>query len=179
MVRDTDRASQVLESIRALFKNADLETRPVDLNAIVLGALAALREDLKAHRVITHTDLAAELPLVPGHVGQLQEVIFNLVRNAIDAMDSITDRSRVLRVRTERRGSDAIGVSVEDTGPGIDSKKIGEIFEAFVTTKSRGMGLGLALAISRMIVDRHGGQLTASSDIEIGARFQFVVPIDR
>jgi signal transduction histidine kinase len=110
-----------------------------------------------------------------GYRGQLQEVILNLVRNAIEAMDAIKDGGRVLRVRTERHGDDAIAVSVEDSGPGIDPQKIGGIFDAFVTTKSHGIGLGLA--ICQMIIERHGGRLSASSDSKSGALFQFILPI--
>ena len=116
-----------------------------------------------------------ELPaLVDGHRGQLREVILNLVNNALEAMDATTDRSRVLRVTTQLHGRDAIAVTVEDSGPGIDPQKLDGIFTAFLTTKSQGMGLGLA--ICSMIVEQHGGQLTASSDGKSGALFQFVLP---
>ena len=135
IVRDSHRAGEVLESIRALFKSADLEVQPVDLNGIALGALDLLSGELTDHGVIIRTELASELPLVPGHSGQLQEVVLNLVRNAIDAMDSITDRARVLRVKTARDGREGVVVSVEDSGPGIDPKKVDSIFDAFVTTK--------------------------------------------
>jgi len=175
IVRDCHRASQVLESIRALFKGADLEAQPVDLNGIALGALDLLSGELKDHGVITHAELAPELPLVPGHGGQLQEVMLNLIRNAIDAMDSTTDRARVLRVTTEPDGREAIVVSVEDSGPGIDPKQLHSIFDAFVTTKPQGMGLGLA--ICRMIISRHEGQFSASADHKSGALFQFTLPI--
>jgi signal transduction histidine kinase len=175
MVRASHRASQVLESIRALFKNANLEAQPVDLNGIALGALDVLRAELRDHGIITRTELAPELPLVPGHSGQLQEVMLNLVRNAIDAMDSITDRPRVLRVRTECDGRGAVVVSVEDSGSGIAPEKLQSIFDAFVTTKPQGMGLGLA--ICRMIISRHEGQLSASADNKNGALFQFTLPI--
>jgi signal transduction histidine kinase len=175
IVRDGQRAGQVLESIRALFKGADLEAQPVDLNGIALGALDLLSGELKDHGVITHTELAPELPLVPGHSGQLQEVMLNLIRNAIDAMDSTTDRARVLRIRTERHGREAITVSVEDSGSGIDPQRLHSIFDAFVTTKPQGMGLGLA--ICRMIISRHEGQLAASADNKGGALFRFTLPI--
>ena len=92
----------------------------------------------------------------------MQKVMLNLVRNAIDAMDSITDRARVLRVRTERDGREAIVVPAEDTGPGIDPEIFDSIFDTFVTTKPQGMGLGLA--ICRMIISRHEAQLSASAD---------------
>src|SRR5260221_3024271 len=103
--------------------------------------------------------------------------MLNLVRNAIDAMDSITARARVLRVRTERDGREAIVVSVEDSGPGIDPEKSDSIFDAFVTTKPQGMGLGLA--ICRMIISRHEGQLSVSADNKSGALFRFTLPINR
>jgi signal transduction histidine kinase len=175
IVRDSHRASQVLESIRALFKSADLEVQPIDLNGVVLGALDLLRGELKDHGVITLTELAPELPLVRGHSGQLQEVMLNLVGNAIDAMDSITDRARVLRVRTAHNGRETIVVSVEDSGPGIARGKVDSIFDPFVTTKPQGMGLGLV--ICQMIISRHEGQLSASASNKTGALFQFTLPI--
>jgi len=175
VVRDSHRASQVLEAIHTLFKSADLEAEPVDLNAITLGVLDVLRGELKDHGVVIRTELAPELPLVPGHSGQLQEVMLNLVRNATDAMGSTTGLARVLRIRTECDGARAIVVSVEDSGPGIDREKLDSIFDAFVTTKPHGMGLGLA--ICRMIISRHEGQLSASGDNKGGALFQFTLPI--
>jgi signal transduction histidine kinase len=158
-----------------LFKSAELDTQPVNLNEIALGVLDVLRGELNDHGVVARTVLAPELPLVPGHSGQLQEVMLNLVRNSIEAMDSVTDRPRVLWVRTERDGRDAIVVSVEDSGPGIESEKVDSIFDAFVTTKPHGMGLGLA--ICRMIISRHEGQLSASADNKPGALFRFTLPI--
>jgi signal transduction histidine kinase len=105
----------------------------------------------------------------------LREVIFNLVNNALEAMRSTTNRNRVLRVRTELRDRDTIAVAIQDTEPGIDPNKLADIFGALVRTKTHGTGLGLA--ICRMIVEHHGGQLTASSDGKSGALFQFILPI--
>ena len=116
-------------------------------------------ESLQDHDVETRLELASELPLVDGHRRQLEEVISNLFHNAIEAMDATTDRGRVLRVKTGLKAHDAITIGVQDSGPGIDPKQIDSIFGAFFTTKSHGMGLGLA--ICRMIVEDHGGQLTA------------------
>lgn len=175
MVRDSHRAGHVLGNIRMLFKSGDLEPQPVDLNEIVVAALDALRGELKDHRVIPLTELVPELPLVPGHGVQLQEVMINLIRNAIDGMDSIADRARVLRVRTARVGREAIVVSVEGSGPGIDSEKLESKFDAFVTTKPHGMGLGLP--VCRFIISRHEGQLSARADNKSGALFQFTLPI--
>jgi signal transduction histidine kinase len=124
---------------------------------------------------MTQIELAAGLPLVQGHKSQLQQVIVNLVHNSIEAMDTLTDRRRLLRVKTDRHSGDEVILAVEDTGPGIDPTRLEGIFEAFVTTKKKGMGLGLA--ICRRIVENHGGKLTALSDGNSGARFQIVLPL--
>jgi signal transduction histidine kinase len=105
----------------------------------------------------------------------LQQVISNLIQNAIEAMAAVKNRDRILRLKTELQNRDAIIVSVEDSGPGFDQKQLHRMFDAFVTTKMDGIGLGLA--ICNMIVERHGGQLTALSDGKNGARFQFALPI--
>jgi len=148
---------------------------PIDANALILGVLDIAHGDLKEHRVTARTELMAESPVVAGHPGQLQEVLLNLIRNAIEAMDGTT--VRVLTLGTESRDQEELVVSVIDTGPGIDPEKLDRIFEAFVTTKPRGMGLGLA--ICRMIIERHGGQLLASSGGNGGALFQIILPFDR
>jgi signal transduction histidine kinase len=175
MIGDSLRASEVFDGIRALFRKDNQGRKRIDVNEIIREVLQSLRGALKDRDVESRLELT-ELPLVDGHRGQLREVAFNLVQNAIEAMDATTDRSRVLRVRTERRGRDAIAVIVEDTGPGIDPKQLDDIFGAFITSKSHGMGLGLA--ICRMIIEHHGGQLTASSDGKNGASLQFVMPIE-
>jgi signal transduction histidine kinase len=176
IVAASHRASQIFDNLRALFGSTNQGQQPVDVNEMIIGALRALRGELDLHGVTTRTELTSELPLVMGHSGQLQEVILNLLRNGIEAMDTIKGGNRMLRVKTEHDGRDAITVAVEDTGPGIDPKKLDGIFDAFVTTKPQGMGLGLA--ICRMIIERHGGQLTASSNGNRGALFQFVLPIE-
>jgi signal transduction histidine kinase len=113
--------------------------------------------------------------LVIGHRGQLQEVIINIVHNAIEAMRTTPDQKRELSIETKRHDEEAIAVCVEDIGPGIDPKQLRTIFDAFVTTKTEGMGLGLA--ICRRIVEGHNGQLSAFSDGENGARFEIILPI--
>ena len=169
------RAGEMFDGIRALFGKVDQERQPVAVNDIILSVIHSLEGRLNDHGVVVHRELAAELPLIAGHSGQLREVIFNLVNNALEAMRSTTNRNRVLRVRTQLRDRDTIAVAIQDTGPGIDPYKLAGIFAAFVTTKMYGTGLGLA--ICRMIVERHGGQLTASSDGKSGALFQFILPI--
>jgi signal transduction histidine kinase len=168
------RTSEVFDAIRALFRTGDGGRQKIDVNEIVVEVLQSLQAELKENGVDIRPELA-ELPLVDGHKGQLRGVISNLVHNALEALNTTTDRNRILRVTSELRGPGAIAVAVEDSGPGIDPEKLDRIFTAFVTTKSQGMGLGLA--ICRMIIEQHGGQLTASSDGKNGALFQFVLPI--
>jgi signal transduction histidine kinase len=109
------------------------------------------------------------------HKGQLREVILNLIQNAIDAMKVISDRRRILRIGTGHHDDEAIVISVEDTGPGIEPEKIETIFNPFFSTKAKGMGLGLA--ICKSIVERHHGELSASPAIDGGARFQLILPV--
>jgi signal transduction histidine kinase len=116
-----------------------------------------------------------QLPSIIAHEGQLREVILNLMQNAIDAMKGFSGRRRILRIETDRHGDEAIVISVEDTGPGIEPEKIKSIFDPFFSTKAKGMGLGLA--ISKSIVERHHGELSVSSGIDGGARFQIILPI--
>ncbi len=175
IISDGHRTSEVFDSIRALFRKGDQGRQQLDVNEIILEVLRSVRGELEAHGVETRSELTSTLPLVSGHRAQLQEVIFNLVRNAIEAMDATTHRGRTLRVRTGLNGHDAITVAVQDSGPGIDPKRIESIFDAFFTTKPHGMGLGLA--ICRMIIQHHGGQLSVSSDGKNGALFQFDLPI--
>jgi signal transduction histidine kinase len=174
MVSDGHRASQIFDNIRDLFKNGDQGRVSIDLNKMTLDTIDILRGELKEHRITTRTKLMPETPLVMGHQGQLQEVLLNLIRNAIEAMDAVKDGARVLQLRTGRRGPEEVAITVKDTGPGIDPKKFNDMFEAFVTTKPQGMGLGLA--ICRMIVERHGGQLSGSPGDKGGATFEVILP---
>jgi signal transduction histidine kinase len=168
------RASAVFDSFRALFGSADQDREAVDVNEIVRDVLESVGRELIDNGIATSLE-SAELPLVECHRNQLQQVLFNLVQNALDAMQSVAGRKRVLRVRTERRGGTAVAVVIEDSGPGINPSQLDSIFNAFVTTKPHGMGLGLA--ICRQIVEHHGGQLVASSDGMSGAQFQVVLPV--
>jgi PAS domain S-box-containing protein len=176
MISDCHRVSDVFDTIRALFRRVDQRRQPIVVNEIALEVLQSMREELTDHGVATETELTSELPLVDGHRSQLRQVLFNLVHNAVESMDNTTDRNRVLRLITKVHGRDAIVVAVEDSGPGIDPNRLEGIFDPFITTKADGMGLGLA--ICRMIVERHGGQLSALSDGKNGARFQFVLPFE-
>jgi signal transduction histidine kinase len=144
------------------------------VNELVLGLLTSLQRELEDHGIESGCDLAPELPPVNGHRGQLQEVLVNLIRNAIDAMHAHDSNRRVLQLRTGPHGGNRIFVVVEDSGPGIDPVQLESIFDAFVTTKAQGMGLGLAL--SRMIIDRHAGQLSAAPAEPHGSIFRIVLP---
>jgi C4-dicarboxylate-specific signal transduction histidine kinase len=166
--------SAVIDGFRSLFGKADEEQQLVDMNEVIPEVLESLNSQLNDHRVSIRVDLTPKLPPVAGNKDQLQEVVSNLIINGIEAMEPTTLEGRMLLIRTEIRG-DKIAVAVEDSGPGIDKDQLGDIFTAFVTTKEHGMGLGLA--ISRMIIDYHGGKLTAGSDSKYGgASFQFVLP---
>jgi signal transduction histidine kinase len=169
------RANEVLENIRGLFGH-DQEPHPTDINELVRESLRLMHEQLERHRITILAQFAPDIPAVPAHKGQLQEVVINLLQNSIDAMETV-ERARLLRIQTERRGQDAVGISMQDSGKGIDARMIDTIFDAFVTTKAKGKGLGLA--ISKMIIDRHDGQLTASSaGSENGSIFEIILPIN-
>lgn len=177
MVGESHRASGVFDNIRALFGKTDQGHESIDVSELVRGVLGGLHGELDEHEITVGLDLPADLPAIVGHKGQLQEVLVNLIRNAIEAMHADKDSRRALRVSSHSQGTNKVIVAVEDSGPGIDPKHSAHIFDAFITTKSQGMGLGLAL--SRMIVERHGGQLSASPAQPRGSIFRLVLPVGR
>ena len=173
IVESTMHAKAILNNLRSLFGKANADKERVDLNRVSLEVLKTLRPNSR-NRLDIKTELASGLPLVLGHKGQLQEVISNLIHNAVDAMNSEVG-PRALIVRTERVANNKIAFAVEDTGPGVSPQDTETIFDAFVTTKPDGMGLGLA--ISKMIVERHEGTLSVSSAIPHGAIFRVTLPV--
>ncbi len=173
IVSDGHRASQIFDNIRDLFRASDQERTLLDINEMASGVLETVQAELTEHRITVRADPPAGRLLVVGHRGQLQEVLLNLIRNAIEAMAEV-DGPRVLRLQAEKGDHDGVSIKISDTGPGIDPERLDSIFDAFVTTKSHGIGLGLA--ICRMIVDRHGGQLLASSGPAGGAQFEMMLP---
>jgi signal transduction histidine kinase len=176
IISEGHRASHVIGSIRAMFKK-DVQARTrVDLNEIIREVLALLQNDFAKKRVTAQPVLTAGLPHVLADRIQLQQVILNLVVNAIEAMESVADRQRILHVRTEFETSDGMLITVQDSGPGIDPKVRSQIFDPFFTTKVHGMGMGLL--ICRSIVESHGGRLTVSNSNPHGSMFQIVLPID-
>jgi signal transduction histidine kinase len=170
------RVSEVFDNIRALFRRSNLKEESINLNKLAQRVLVAFADDFKRHHVAARMELSSALPPVVGHGGQLQEVLFNLVQNAVEAMDAVAEDRRLLHVRTEHRG-DRISLTVQDSGPGFDEKILSNLFNTFISTKSAGMGLGLA--ICRMIIERHGGEISAAMADPHGAVFRVELPAGR
>lgn len=168
------RASEVIQSIREMFKMADHEGTPLDANELIRETIALVHGELETSRISVQLDLDAQAPRVLGHRGQLQQVVLNLVANAADAMRSVTDRARVLQVTSVAFKPDGVAVCIADSGTGIEPKNVDRIFDAFFTTKPNGMGMGLA--ICRSIVDAHGGSLTVFPGARHGTVFRVVLP---
>jgi signal transduction histidine kinase len=137
--------------------------------------VALVQPELKRQRIFLKTELAPELPLVPADFVQVQQVLLNLVVNAMDSLSSVTERPRALRIVTHRAEPDAVEVAVKDTGLGLNLHEDERVFEPFYTTKPGGLGMGLA--ISRSIVEAHGGRLWATPNPGNGAIFQFTLPV--
>jgi len=170
------RINEIIESVSALFRRANPESQTIDVNDLVIESLQVLGKELADCSIAVDTQLTSELPPIMGHKGQLQQVILNMVQNSIDAMRTMTTKPRMLHVRTEPHGRDTIAIYIEDTGPGIEEKTLSSIFDAFITTKTKGVGLGLA--ISQRIVERHNGKITAMAGANGGARFEITLPIN-
>jgi signal transduction histidine kinase len=144
------------------------------INEVVEEVVELLRSELNSRRVLVRTDLTPDLPQILADRVQLQQVILNLVMNAAEAMSAVPDRSRVLNISSKLGQSDEVIIVFEDCGPGIDPKNIDRIFDAFFTTKSQGMGMGLS--ICRSIIEAHNGRLTVESHIGRGSVFRIGLP---
>jgi signal transduction histidine kinase len=175
IVRDGHRVDGVVNGIRTMFKGNAATRVSVDLNELIREVLVLAQSEHPTWPIEVHTSLDENLPLVPADRVQVQQVIFNLITNAIDAMDTVIDRARSLHVTSERKGSDGVAVKIADTGTGIAPENIDRIFDTFFTTKSHGMGMGLA--ICRSIIESHGGTLSASPGDPHGAVFQVISPL--
>jgi len=174
IIRDGNRASDVITRLRALFSKKDFTLEPLDLNEATREVIALSLSDLQRNRVVLLSNLAENLPPVMGDRVQLQQVVLNLLRNASDAMGTIQDRPRELLIRTERDEEDRVRLSVKDAGIGLTPETADKLFEAFYTTKTDGMGIGLS--VSRSIIERHQGRLWAEQNAGPGATFSFSVP---
>ena len=166
------RADEVIQAVRAMFSRTDQVGVALDVNDLIRETVALVRGDLEAASVSVELELASQVPLISGHHGQLQQVIVNLVTNAAEAMRTVT--GRVLRIGSRPFNSNGVEVTVEDSGPGIQQEDIGRIFDAFFTTKASGMGMGLA--ICRLVVEAHGGTLSVSPVAPHGAAFRITLP---
>jgi PAS domain S-box-containing protein len=173
IIRDGKRASEVIARIRSLSKKSSVDKEPLDLNETIAEVVAFAQGELRRTRVTLRTDLALDLPRVLGDRVQLQQVVLNLVLNGLEAMATVADRPRELVIETKREDSERACVAVRDVGVGLDSESIHRLFEAFYTTKSGGMGMGLS--ISRSIIENHGGRLWAVPNQGPGATFLFSV----
>jgi C4-dicarboxylate-specific signal transduction histidine kinase len=173
-IRDTERACEVIARLRALFGNRGGETESVDLNGAAREVIALSLSELNRRHVMLCTELADELPSITGDRVQLQQVILNLLLNAAEAMSAVEDRPRHLLIRTEVDGPERVRLSVQDNGVGFQPQEAQRLFEAFYTTKSGGMGIGLS--VSRSIVENHDGHLWAELNAGPGATFTFSVP---
>jgi PAS domain S-box-containing protein len=174
-IRDGNRASDVIKRLRALFSKKDFIVEPVNLNDAALEVTALLRNELQRSQIVLQVVPAKDLPPVAGDRVQLQQVILNLLLNAVDAMSGVDDRPRQLTVTTEPDGNDYVRLSVSDAGVGFAADESEKLFNAFYTTKKNGMGIGLS--VSRSIIERHKGRLWAAPNDGPGAVFSFSIPV--
>jgi C4-dicarboxylate-specific signal transduction histidine kinase len=172
---DGKRAREVIARIRALTKRQALRTELLDLNRKILDMVALTEHEVRSHEIVLRTELDRTLSHVAGDRVQLQQVLLNLIVNAIEAMSGIHDRSRELTIVSERDGPSAVAVEVRDSGTGLNVESAERVFEAFYTTKPEGIGIGLS--ISRSIVEAHGGRLVARPNKPYGAVFRFSLPL--
>jgi len=173
VVQDAARGDDVIRGLRALLSKSDPQRQSLDVNDIIYQVLELARGELKRNNVTVQADLAPKLPLVLCDRVQLQQVLLNLIVNAIEAMGSVPERTKVLTIRSARADSGEVAVAVEDTGPGIDPATADRVFHPFFTTKANGLGLGLS--ICRSIVDAHGGELSAIPRSPHGTTFRFTI----
>jgi PAS domain S-box-containing protein len=176
-IRDGNRASEVVARLRALFTKKQATAESVDLNDATREVIALSLSELQRSRVILRHEFADDLPVATGDRVQLQQVILNLLRNALEAMSTVDDRPRELLIRTERDEGDQVRLSVKDAGVGFTPHVADTLFEAFYTTKNDGMGIGLS--ISRSIIEAHHGRLWVTLNDGPGATFSFAIPSSR
>jgi C4-dicarboxylate-specific signal transduction histidine kinase len=170
--RDGLRSGEIIASLRAMFKKETQARNPIDINKLIFTVLAIVRHELRKHGVELRTELDESLPALEGDAVQLQQVVLNLVMNAIEAMQ--TGAPRILSIRSGVGKPDFVHVAVEDTGTGIDPSNRDRVFDPMFTTKERGMGIGLS--ICRSIIESHNGRIWVAPGIDKGSIFQFELP---
>jgi len=174
IVNDGTRASAVISRIRGLLLKGTSRRTELEINQIIQEVTILLRHELSRNRVSLRTDLAADLPRVAGDAVQMQQVLINLIMNAVEAMTTSTDRTRELLI-SSARSPEGVLVQVRNSGPGIEPEVADRIFEPFFTTKAEGIGMGLS--ISRSIIESHGGRMSLVP-ASLGALFQFTLPVN-
>ena len=175
IIKDCNRAGEVIRRVRALANKADIRKAPLDINEVVNEVIALVRREVFDHRVSLRMELASALPMVLVDRIQLQQVIINLVINGIEAMQPVTDRPRELTIQSRRDKAHQVLVTVKDCGVGISAENADQLFSAFFTTKPSGMGMGLS--IGRSIIEAHGGRLWTEPNLPRGAAFHFTLPL--
>jgi predicted ATPase/signal transduction histidine kinase len=175
IVRDGTRAGEVIRRIRALAKKTETKMAPLNLNDVLSEAMTLVRHELLSSRVVLRQEYASALPLILADKVQLQQVILNLAINAIEAMQSITERRRELVIRSEQAAAQHARITVTDCGVGFSDDNAARLFNTFFTTKSSGMGMGLS--ICRSIIELHGGRIWAVPNVPHGATIQFTLPL--
>jgi len=175
IIKDGHRAGEIIEGIRGLIKRAPSRNDRLDINETILEVIALTRSEVQRNGVSLQTELANGLPLVQGDRVQLQQVILNLIVNAVEAMSGASERARELLIATGKDASNAVLVVVRDSGSGLDPEGLDRLFEAFYTTKPSGMGMGLS--ICRSIIEAHGGRVWATANVPHGAVFKFTLPV--
>jgi C4-dicarboxylate-specific signal transduction histidine kinase len=176
VIRDGNRAGAVIARIRSLMQKTETQKSQLDLNEAIQEIVLLTRNEAARKGVSLRLELAANLPPVFGDRVQLQQVVLNLVMNGVEAMAAVSDRPRELVIFSRVHESDRVLVAVQDCGMGIAPEDLEKIFNAFYTTKSQGMGMGLA--ISRSIIEAHGGRLWATQNEDEGATIQFTLPLN-
>jgi signal transduction histidine kinase len=171
MVKEARRAAEIMSRIRSLFKKEAIARDALDLNQAIIDTVFLIRQDADRHRIAVRTELDSELPRISADSVQMQQVLINLMVNAIEAME---DMGGELTVRSKRSEGGQVLIAVSDLGFGLPAEGTEHIFEAFYTTKPKGTGLGLS--ISRTIIESHGGRLWATANAGRGATFQFTLP---
>jgi signal transduction histidine kinase len=175
IISDGNRASDVMQRVRALAKKSTIERVPLNINDLVRETVALVQHELISHQVLLRTELASNLPMIEADRVHLQQVIINLVMNGIEAMQPVEDRLRALVIRSLHDEAPQVLVSVTDCGVGISAENADRLFNAFFTTKPNGMGMGLS--ICRSIVEAHGGRLWSTGNLPHGATFHFTLPV--
>jgi C4-dicarboxylate-specific signal transduction histidine kinase len=173
IMKDATRAAEIINRIRQLFKKGTTQRELLDVNDVIREMIVLLRGEAAQHSVSVRTELAADLPQVMGDHVQLQQVMMNLMSNGIDAMKEV-EGPRELAIQSQRAENEHLMVSVSDTGVGLPPQQADQIFNAFVSTKLHGTGMGLS--ISRSIVESHSGRLWAADNSPRGASFHLILP---